>query len=268
MKLKKVVKTATATAVLTSMLAMPVFAAEETPWNVDGASATVEGDAYVVEPTIEVELPGDLAFGVNPLMLNVAEEEGKTDKSQIVSGNYLVTNFSNIPVAVAAVTTVTAGTDVELLDTTAMKNTAWNTTNNELNAVADKKAVWLVQLYPKSVDKDTGVLTVTPITPGTTTAADVIGDTLTATAPTTTVNFVLDAYVEADAEKSMSGFKFGGAVDPNATFVEGDLKVTTVFTLKTLTESQKTNNFEAYQTNGGTAALAAGTVADTVKKAK
>lgn len=72
MRLKKVVKTATATAVLTSMLAMPVCAAE---WNTNGGSSTVEGDAYVVQPTIEVELPGDLTFGVNPLMLNVAEED-------------------------------------------------------------------------------------------------------------------------------------------------------------------------------------------------
>ncbi len=263
MRLKKVVKTATATAVLTSMLAMPVCAAE---WNTNGGSSTVVGDAYVVEPTIEVELPGDLTFGVNPLMLNVAEE-GAADTSQIVSGNYLVTNYSNIPVAVSAVTTVTAGTDVQLMDTTSMVASAWDTTNDELEAVTGKKAVWLVQLYPKSVNKETGELTVTPITAGTTVAADVIGDTLTATAPTTTVNFVLAAYAEATPENSMSGFKFGGAVDPNATFVEGDLKVSTVFTLKTITENQKTNNYEAYETNGGKT-LATTDVADTVKKEK
>lgn len=263
MNMNKVTKTAAAVAAMVSVLAMPVSAAE---WNTNGGTANVEGSGYVVEPTIEVELPGDLTFGINPMKLDVSEDPSNPNKAQIVSGDYLITNYSNIPVAVSAVTTVTAGSDVQLMDTMAMVAAAWDTTNNELKAVTGKKAVWLVQLYPKTISND-GVMTVTPVDAGTSVAADVIGDTLTATAPTTTVYFVLDAFSEADAAKSMGGFKFDGAVDPNAAFTESDLKVTTVFTLNTITEAQKTNNYDAYTTNGGKA-LAAADVVDTVKKVK
>lgn len=262
MKFKKAITTATTAAVLAGTFAMPVSAAE---WNTNGGTTTVEGSGYVVEPTIEVELPGSLEFGINPLMLDVSEDPSKPNKAQIVTGDYLITNYSNIPVAVSAVTTVTAGSDVELFDTTKAVAAMWNTDTNEMKPSTGKKAVWLVQQYPNSISNE-GVMSVTAITAGTTVAADVEGDTLSASAPSTTVVFVMDAYKDTDAAKSMGGFQFTGAVDPNAAFTESDLKVSTVFTLTTLTEKQKTENYENYQTNGGSAALT--TLHSTIKKAK
>ena len=51
---------------------------------------------------------------------------------------------------------------------------------------------------------------------------------------------MLDAFDgETLAATNVSGFQFAGAVDPNAAFAEGDVKVKTVFKLTTLSENQK-----------------------------
>lgn len=264
--LKKAAAVATAAATIAAnMLTVPVFATATTApeWGTNGGQQTVEGTTYVVEPTIEVELPGDLTFGLNPLKLNVSEDPTKPDKSQIVSGTYLVTNFSNVPVAVSAVTTVTASSSVELKGTSLAAGD-WETATKELKSAANgKKAVLLAQLYPTAITND-GVMTVGAV-PDTATAKTVPGDILTATAPTTTVNFVMDAFDEANANKSMGGFKFGGALDPSATFTEDDIKVDTVYEMNLLTESQKTNNYVAYVTNGGNST---GGFVSTIKKTK
>ena len=60
------------------------------------------------------------------------------------------------------------------------------------------------------------------------------------------VNFKLNK-VSANGEPAtdgVSGFTFVGAVNPNATFDDGDITVSTTFTLTTLTEAQYTNGYE------------------------
>ena len=96
--IKKIMRTGIAVLTVSSMFAMTAFAAEENTWNVNGASTTIEGTAYTVDPIIEVELPGELTFGINPLSLD-ADEDGTAD-SQIISGEYLIVNNSNVPVLV------------------------------------------------------------------------------------------------------------------------------------------------------------------------
>lgn len=47
-----------------------------------------------------------------------------------------------------------------------------------------------------------------------------------------------------------SGFQFSGAVDPNASFEEADeIKVSTKFTLNTLSPNQATNGYEKLDTD-------------------
>lgn len=253
MKCRKAIATVAAVATMTSMLGMTAFASE-TVWNVDGAKSTVEGDTWVQLPTIEVELPGDLSFGINPLKLNVSETE-TADTRQIVSGEYYVTNYSDIPVAVKASTFLTVATDVEVYGKDDMVAAKWDTANGktgELVSSTGKRAIWLVQLYPTAITMKEGApsMDVTAVTQGTTVGADVLGDTLVAGTDESAVAkapiFVLDAYKEADAVKSIAGFKFDGAVDPNGAFVDSDVKVKTVFELKTLTTDKK-GDYEAYK---------------------
>lgn len=258
MNFKKVMAATTAVATMTSMLGMTAFATEEV-WDVNGGKQTVEGEAWVQQPTIEVELPGDLAFGINPLKLNVSEEEGKTVTNQIVSDDFVVTNYSDIPVAVTASTFVSGkGDKVELA-----ADADWNTDTNELkpSSTAGNKSIWLVQLYPDSIaTSDSGVtITYTAEAPGTdkkaTIKGDVLADGTDESSVTTKPIFVLKAWTEtvADQKDCIAAFKFGGAVDPNATFEDGDVKVKTVFELGTLTNDQITANYEAYKTSGNVA---------------
>ena len=62
------------------------------------AATSVTLRAFPVDPVIEVELPGDLAFGINPLSLD-ADDDGTAD-DQIVTSQYMITNYSNVPVLI------------------------------------------------------------------------------------------------------------------------------------------------------------------------
>lgn len=86
MKMKRFVATTLAVAMAVSST---VSAAE---WNTEGGESTVVGDSSVVQPVIEVALPGDLAFMIDPYMV--------TYESQIIGGDYNVVNYSNVAVEV------------------------------------------------------------------------------------------------------------------------------------------------------------------------
>lgn len=258
MKLKKAIAAVTAISAMSSMCAMTVFAEGE--WNTNGGTAEVEGVPTIVSPTIEVELPGDLSFGLNPLKMNVSENPDNPNTNPIISGDYYVTNYSNIPVAVRTTTFVSAANDkVELK--TSMAKADWAGTELKKSDTAGNKAIWLTQLYATNITTDAeGVptMTTTAITPGTTvssgTTGYLMGDTLKKSADGTDISqkpvFVLNTYDESDPTKwsgSMAGFRFDGAVDPNAVFEDGDVTVKAVFELKTLTAEQAAGNFEAYK---------------------
>ena len=228
-------------------------------WNIHGGQQTVEGDIWVRQPVIEVELPGNLDFGINPFQLavNAGGEDTVPVTDQIISGEYYVTNYSNVAVAVTAATFVSAAN--EKIELVAKDDVVWDTNTNEIrsSAAAGRRAVWLVQLYPVDIAvSDTGCsMTVTGITAGTTTGIDVEGDTLTRGTGAEDVEkkpvFVLAAWdgsSNAAKKASVAGFQFGGAVEPNADFEDGDIMVTTVFELKTLTVNQMNGNYEEYKT--------------------
>lgn len=240
---KKLIATATTTAVMTSMFAGTVLADDATlPWDSNGGSATIEGSAYTVDPVISVELPGDLTFGINPLRLDAdGVADTTTDKVQIVSGTYAVKNYSNVPVLVNAKTTakVADGSTANLLSTA-----TYDTNSKELEATTNKKNVFLLQTLPTAVTVDdaeagtvsftTGKIddTITNADTAKAQAALVLGTTAT------DINFKLATYDGTLKPANVSGFKFDGAVDPSATFTEGEITVSTVFTLKTITDKE------------------------------
>lgn len=234
--MKKMMKIGLAVFTVTSMFTMTAFASE---WNTNGGETSVEGDAWTVDPVIEVELPGDLAFGINPLSLD-ADDDGTAD-DQIVTSQYMITNYSNVPVLINASTTLTGGTNVDILADADYE------TNGDLKASANKKAIWMVQLYPTAaatISEEGNALNVTDVA-ATDKNADIKGNPLGATAAEAL--FLLKANTgEALDPACVSSFVFGGAVDPNATFDETDeLKVTTTFTLNTLSANQVDNDYSA-----------------------
>lgn len=243
---KKVIATATTAALVTGMFAGTAMAAE---WNENGGSQTVEGVSTAVQPTISVELPGDLAFGINPLKLD-ADGDQKTD-GQIVATSYGIVNYSNVPVLVNAKTSAQAGTGVTLKD-----SVTYNTNTNEMTPTeATGKEVFLLQVFPAktsgvSYSDDTGVTikgnAITKEAVGgvkdKTTAQDVGALVLSGTA--NSVDFRLAAF-EDDTVKAAnaSGFTFDGVVNPNATFADGDVTVSTVFTLSVISQKQYANGY-------------------------
>lgn len=241
-------------------------------WNINDGQQTIEGDIWVKQPVIEVELPGNLDFGINPYKLdvNAGNEDAAPNTDQIISGEYYVTNYSNVAVAVTATTFVSTADDkVEMVP---KDGVAWSTAGElKPSATAGNKAVWLVQLYPSDIDvSDTGSsMTVAGIIEGITTGTDAKGDTLIKGTEANVAKrpvFVLAAWDETSnetKEASVAGFKFSGAVDPYAPFEDGDIMVKTVFELNTLTAEQAGRNYEDYETIDGVTGFC-----DTIKQKK
>lgn len=252
---KKVIATATTAALVTGMFAGTAMAAE---WNENGGSQTVEGVSTAVQPTISVELPGDLAFGINPLKLD-ADEDQKAD-GQIVATSYGIVNYSNVPVLVNAKTSATAGTGVNL-----KASIEYNSNTNELKPAADTdKDVFLLQVFPAktsgvSYSDDTGVTikgnTITKAATGgvnNATTAQAAGALVLSETPNS-VDFKLAAF-ENDTVKATnaSGFTFDGVVNPNATFADGDVTVSTVFTLSVISQKQYDGGYDVPTQTFGT----------------
>ena len=69
--LKKKLSTFLAVALAAVMLPTTFLAGES---DTNGGTAEMEWGMYGVEPIIQVELPGDMAFAVNPLYLDANED--------------------------------------------------------------------------------------------------------------------------------------------------------------------------------------------------
>ncbi len=235
---KKLIASATTAVLVTGMLAGTAMADE---LNENGATQTVTGESSAVQPIISVELPGDLTFAINPLRLD-ANDDGTKDE-QIVATSYGIVNYSNVPVLVNAKTKAVAANNTTLLGASTVE---YNTTTDELKPSTDAaKEVLLIQAFPKASD---GVAwsndTVTVKTEEFTKIADIAGAKakggLILSQNENDVNFKLNK-VSANGEPAadgVSGFTFAGAVNPNATFDDGDITVSTTFTLTTLTTEQ------------------------------
>lgn len=259
---KKRLTTLTAVLAMTSMFACSVSASSDPlPWGTDGGQETIEGSNEMVSPILEVELPGDLMFGINPLRLSTQdrtdpENENATVSSQIVTADYTVINRSNVGVIVSANTSVDApdktNTKVELKTLTeavALRNAD----TNEMESASGEKAIWLAQLYPTQVtvtgtgDAAKVTLSVNDAgldTPAIASVGADLDDSKTESAPAN-VSFRLDKLAANGniTSANASGFKFGGAVDPNAAFEDGNVTVKTVYTLKAVTDQMANDGY-------------------------
>ena len=243
---RRLMATAMTAALITSMFATTAMAEDATKeWNSKGGSATIEGTSSTVEPTIEVELPSDLSFGINPLKLNVAEEGQTANNKQIVGADYFIKNFSNVDVLVKASTTVTGADTVDLLAAG-----AYDATSLELTSATGKKNVLLIQalatgitISNDSVQATYGDFTAKNATSNAT--VDVNGQAGAILGKTATdILFKLDKNDGTLKEGNIGAFTFDGSVDPTASFTDGDVSVKTVFTLNTLTDSQSQKSYD------------------------
>lgn len=250
---RRLMATAMTAALITSMFATTAFADETKAWNTDGGSLTVEGASTTVEATLEVELPTDLSFGINPLKLDVSEDSSKPNKKQIVGADYLITNYSNVDVLVKASTKVTAESTVDLKTAGAYDDKSF-----ELSSTKDKKAVLLIQALATDITVGTDESVTT--TYGDFTASAAASNDATSVngkagailgAGDTDILFKLAKNDGTLKSANIGAFTFDGSVDPNAAFTDGDVKVTTVFTMSTLTDNQSTNSYEASATYTG-----------------
>ena len=250
---RRLMATAMTAALITSMFATTAFADETKAWNTDGGSLTVEGASTTVEATLEVELPTDLSFGINPLKLDVSEDSSKPNKKQIVGADYLITNYSNVDVLVKASTKVTAESTVDLKTAGAYDDKSF-----ESSPTKDKKAVLLIQALATAITVGTDESVTT--TYGDFTASAAASNDATSVngkagailgAGDTDILFKLAKNDGTLKSANIGAFTFDGSVDPNAAFTDGDVKVTTVFTMSTLTDNQSTNSYEASATYTG-----------------
>lgn len=240
--IKKIIKTSAAVLAVTSIFSITVFTAEEDTQNVNAANTPIESPVYLNHSVIDVELPGDLNFAINPFSLDV-DGDGTAD-FQIISEEYLITNNSNVPVLVETTMKLTGGDQVDVLP-----DAVYDEKSGDLKASADgKKAIWMVQLLPTApanLSGDGDILTVTPLEPmdnNTSIKGKVIGSTDETAAR---VLFLLDANTGGTMSPGcVSGFKFAGAVDPAQVFDKTDaVKVTAVFTLNILNPDEAAQNY-------------------------
>lgn len=245
-------------AMITSMFATTAFA-EDPEWNSQGGKATVEGGVYTVEPTVEVAIPGDLTFGINPLKLNAAEEGQTENKNQIISTDYSVINYSNVPVIVDVAVTATAGSGVTMMDTA-----EYDANTSELKHATDTKNAFLCMSVNKTASFASDAFTFTYGTVDNNiknaTTAKAQASLVLSSGTASNAKFGLKA-ASTNMEKAAASFKFQGAVDPQSAFAEGDITVSAVYTLSMVTENQLTTGYEA-----DTTALT--DAADTFVKAK
>lgn len=239
---KKLIASATTAVLVTGMLAGTAMADD---LNENGATQTVTGESTAVQPIISVELPGDLTFAINPLRLD-ANDDGTKDE-QIVATSYGIVNYSNVPVLVNAKTKAVAANNTNLLGTAAVN---YDANTDELTSTGGAKDVLLIQAFPAASN---GVAwsndAVTVKAQEFKKIADAAGAKasggLILSGSENDVNFKLNA-VSANGEPAadgVSGFTFVGAVNPNATFDDGDITVSTTFTLTTLTADQYKNGY-------------------------
>lgn len=265
---KKLMALALTAAMLSS--SMTAFASEATiDWGANGGKTTLEFYNYTVDPALEVLLPGELAFAINPLRLDADDNTATTDdKVQIVSSDYVIRNYSDVDVLITSQTRAKAGdgvTDIQFVTTAPAADTNYDSETGELVSETNKRAVLLAMELPSGAatadaDSESGAkLTYTKIAwDGSTGVAAGSGDALKnqyllGGETATEVLFLLQAPTKTDGsfeKETVSGFSFSGAVDPTKAYAESDVTVETIFTMNAVTQAQNAN----YEAGSGTLA--------------
>lgn len=277
MKFRKVLA---ATLVATMALSTAVFAAEDTTpaWNNDNGEEVIQGDATVIQPVLEVALPGDLAFVIDPLKIE--------NDMQVIAGDYNVTNFSNVAVQITMKPSIIVDTESKLAVAAAAPGLVaaddTNKTYEDLAAVENKKAIFLAAVpaatateltdenedgiyefaYPANTADTVGRTAFTaggteeePTWTASAAAAvsdgDVTDAVLVALAPdvkantaTNSLKFVL-AKPTLDADTgaltgtdAIASFTVCGAVDPSAAFEDGEVQIQAAYKMEVLSKNE------------------------------
>ena len=249
---KRFFATVTAAAMMTSLFSMTAFAS--TPqWGANGGQQEQTGSGVAPDVVVEVALPEDLTFILNPFRLDV-DEDGTKDE-QIWTQEYAITNLSQIPVKVNVATTVEGKNSTTVTDTP-----AFDSDTGELKGTAKAKTVALAQAFATAVtfseaDGFTYTYTTKKVSDSdmktAATAKAEAAFMLSSTAQD--ADFLLRGAAETGIEatdlvKCSTAFKFVGAMDPdtNDVYVSDDVSVKCVYTMNYLTN----NMFDSYATAG------------------
>lgn len=276
MKIKRMLAT---TMAATMMLSVTAQAAEAIEWNNDNGESVVVGESTVVQPVLEVALPGDLAFTLDPLYI-----EG--DK-QVVGGDYNVINYGNVEVKVTVNPSVITNEVLSIVGTTPALATDNDKKYKDLTpAESGKKAVYLTAIpadkatdivdanedgvYEFAYTANTGDVgraasagtgeefKIGAATAGTDTGLQVILNAAAADAKGS-ANFAFDLkafnsekeILGSDNAASISSFTIGGAVDPTVTYEDGDVNIQAVYTMEVLTADEKKTIEDKGNASGG-----------------
>jgi hypothetical protein len=256
---RKIFAVMTAAAMMTTMFGTTVFGA-----SLDNTTTTttIEGSSYSVEPIIAVELPGDLAFGINPLSVDADGDTATTaDKVQVVSSDYTVINYSQVPVAVQTSVTADKATGSKVNFVTAPATSNYDTVSKDLKSADDQKDIVLAMAFPAATSGVTVNAEGTEATLTTLTYTAKAIDTdlkkgakiLGGTAQTSIFQLTaFDYSTEKLVATNVSGFRLIGAVDPTQTFDEGEVTVKATFAVRALTANEADSSsgiFEADNTD-------------------
>lgn len=263
MKNKKIMTFIMST-VLTVSMATCAFAADaaDAEWNSDAGVDIRVADTSVRQPVMEVQLPGDLAFQVDPLLIE--------NDAQITGGDYNVVNLGDTAVLVNVQPQINLGDGSEI----EVKTTA--TVNDETNTYVDltssdgKKAVYMIAIaadkaaaltdgnkdgvyeFKYKADATNIGMTENTVTEDKTTVKYAKGDATDApvvlgAAPSKdkSFSFELEAatYGTDDALTSVgsvSSFTLVGAVDPHKTYAEGEVAVKATYKMTLQTKNELT----------------------------
>lgn len=281
MKMKKLFATVLATALTVSTISSSVFASSSSAaWGTDGGTETQTGEGSVILPEIEVALPGDLSFEVDPLQLNT--------KAQILGGDYNIINYSNVDMAVTVKPTLvlesglTAVSNNSLIDidNTDPTNARYKTVSaNNAKAVAaafivaDKVTTDIPMNNDVYTFKYSGTTTLLgrsaftynddgerknsdiKLSKGTDNNSNACKLLDTSEATATTYTFLLDKYAptgendvyfddNGNIKKEHAGiitsFTIVGAVDPHKSYSDGDIQLKAVYGMNVVTGYERT----------------------------
>lgn len=262
MKNKKIMTFIMST-VLTVSMATCAFAADaDAEWNSDTGVDIRVANTSVRQPVMEVQLPGDLAFQVDPLLIE--------KDAQITGGDYNVVNLGDTAVLVNVQPQINVGDGSEIeVKETATVNDKTNT-YTDLTSSDNKKAVYMIAIAADKADALTdgnkdGVyeftykanatnigMTKNTVTEAASTVTYAKGDATdapvvlgTAASADKSFNFELEAATyDADgalkSAKSVSSFTLVGAVDPHKTYAEGEVAVKATYKMTLQTKNELT----------------------------
>lgn len=188
---------------------------------------TIVGDGIVTNAIVNVVIPTDLNFGLNPLQIG-----NVTDGSQITTTDYRVTNRSNVAVRASFAITTTAAADVSLVE---QGETANGTDRRAFFAILGAENVTdgpptFANPGAGTMQYDSeraGLLVPFPeaAASGSTTSVANVAFALAASTGGPPVDTL------ATNNRSIGSFQFFGELNDMATWSDNDLRVSAVYTL-------------------------------------